>query len=69
MTLKQLKRALQFADRVFGWVGIRSYDGVYLQIPKRSVLDFLKEAKEEDIFVAILQDQDLYLGGVEGVGS
>lgn len=69
MTLKQLKRALQYADRVFGWVGILPYDGVYLQIPKRSVLDFLKEAKEEDIFVAILQDQDLYLGGVENIGS
>ena len=69
MTPKQLKRALQYADRVFGWVAILPYDGVYLQIPKRSVLDFLEEAKEEDIFVAILQDQDLYLGGVENIGS
>lgn len=62
MILSKLKKSIAFAERVFVWVELHPQDGVWLQIPKSVILNYLEDTLDETDFVATLVDEELFLG-------
>lgn len=62
MNPTRLKKALLFAAKVYVWVELHFQDGVWLNVPKRVIYDYLEDIPENTEFLAELKDDNLFLG-------
>lgn len=62
MLLPKLRKSIAFAEKIFVWVSLHPQDGVWLQIPKSVIFDYIQESLDTDEFIATLVDEELFLG-------